>query len=726
VDLLTIPFGLEVIDPHPLTGAECCTDVLAVGDINGDGRPDIVLGAQESKEFGLVWYENPSWRRHGISRGEFTTDGKIADLDGDGDQDIVVGEFKTGLTWYENLDEGLNWTPHLIGTGYIHDIEIGDLDGDGHADVLTCDKKELVLWQRSPSGWTRTSLLKSEGEGLAIADIDKDSDLDIIFGANWFENTGHNAAQWPQHVISSDWPASTRARVADMNSDGRADVVLTASEGIGRVSWFDRPPKTGVEWQEHSISRIELEGVHSLIASDLDGDHDVDIAVAEMHTSKTKRILQFINDGDGMWRSQTLATTGSHNMQAADLDRDGDIDLIGKNYAGPDRTVQFWENLTRDNFGSVNPSATPYIAPGWRYVALDEQRDDDQRGKMGLVGFDANGDGRLDLAAGSFLYLNPGSDLVRPWKRIRLGTNVDTFFACNVDFDKYPDLIGARKNSLLWLEASDQEGNAWTERVIGQIPDARTQGYITAQIEAGGREELVFTRGTTLLYVRVPVYPENAPWPQVIVSTEAEEEGVGTTDIDGDQDLDIVAIRKGGQEVIWLENPGTSQGGWTPHTIGSGGGQSRWLDRVAIADINGDKRPDVVVTEETQDWKYNSSIYWFEAPKETHRQWQRHRISVLRSANSLDIGDVNGDGAPDVIVAEHTDLRQSDGAPNNLTVVFLNTGRGAGWTAKPIEVGSHSSHLGARVFDLDQDGRLDFVSLGWNQFRKLHLWWQRP
>jgi hypothetical protein len=344
---------------------------------------------------------------------------------------------------------------------------------------------------------------------------------------------------------------------------------------------------------------------------------------------------------------------------------------------------------------------------------------------MGLVIADVNRDGRADVIAGSFLYLNPGPDLAGVWKRIRLGNDVDAYFAIDVAGDPFLEVVGARKGSLLWLKAANPAGDTWTERVIGETPAARTQGYIAAQVEPGGREELVFTRGHTLSYLQVPDHPEQGPWPHVVISTDASEEGVAAADIDHDGDLDLVTTGKDGHDVLWFENPGTA-GAWKPHSIGSGGATDRWLDRVAIADINHDGRLDVVVTEETQDWTYNALVYWFEAPEDGRSgAWQRHTIATLRSANSLDVRDVDGDGLPDVILAEHTDMRDSSGAPNNLTVIYRNTGSGASWSPQPIEVGPHSSHLGAHTVDLDGDGRLDIVSLAWNQFNSLHLWWHR-
>ena len=148
-----------------------------------------------------------------------------------------------------------------------------------------------------------------------------------------------------------------------------------------------------------------------------------------------------------------------------------------------------------------------------------------------------------------------------------------------------------------------------------------------------------------------------------------------------------------------------------------------WLDRIALADVNGDGRLDIVSTEETQDWDYNATLFWLEAPADPALDsWTRHDVIVLRSINSLDTADVDGDGDLDIVTAEHTDQREADGAADNLTVLLENSGTGGRWTARPIDIGSRSSHLGARLCDVDADGDLDVVSLGWRQFATFHLW----
>ena len=80
------PAGATLSFRHEVVDKEGPLDIWlkTVGDLNGDGRPDLIAGGY--KEGGLVWYENPSWTKHVIAAtGTFSTDGEVVDVDRDGD-----------------------------------------------------------------------------------------------------------------------------------------------------------------------------------------------------------------------------------------------------------------------------------------------------------------------------------------------------------------------------------------------------------------------------------------------------------------------------------------------------------------------------------------------------------------------------------------------------------------------------------------------------------------
>jgi hypothetical protein len=707
----------QVIDPNPNTGRECCTDILMLGDINGDGNMDVVIGAEKAEGPGLVWYQYPTWEKHPVARGEFTTDGKLADVDADGDLDMVIGTFQGGkgeILWLENVSGKGNgeWIRHSVGKGYAHDLVVSDMNADGKMDIVTCDKKKVVLWEQiSPESWVENMVAERPGEGIALADMDGDGDLDVVYGGSWLENPGSlKTTPWKSHSIAPKCSPDSRVFVADMNKDGRPDVVLTVSEGKGTLSWFESPgnPRTGT-WVEHPIGKETLEGAHSLQVADFDGDGESDVLTAEMHTSRKKRVLVYLNR-KGAFEPLVLARTGSHNMQAGDIDGDGDIDIVGKNYAGPGRVIEMWENQTSDS-------------KRWKYVSIDGNRPKSEKGKMGLCFTDADRDGFTDVVAGSFLYSNPGGNWEGKWKRTRIVDGMDIYFATDVDGDSDCDLIGIIGDTVYWTESTDEKATSWNTHSVGKVAKGRTQGTFKAKLVPGEKPQIVFTRGQNLYVLQIPADPARSPWPLSLISTENEEEGLAVGDIDGDGDLDIAAVQSDGHHVIWLENPGSLSVQWKTHVVGGQESDSQtWMDRIALADLNGDRRLDIVATEERQDHKMDAHFYWYEATGDPMEgKWTRHTIARHRSLNSMDIADIDGDGFIDIVVAEHTD-QKGEGSKDNLTVVYLNKDRGKFWIPQVVERGPHSSHLGASLVDLDNDGVPEIVSIAWSQYKDVHLW----
>jgi len=333
-----------------------------VADFNGDGLPDIAIGGAKGP---LVWYAYPTWKKRLVAEGGYqTVEGEAADIDNDGDQDIVMG----GIVWYENpgaMDQSADrpWKAHRVAQVRTHDVEVGDLDGDGRLDIVTRNQSSFSnpsgnrfhVWkQQTPDKWSGLEVGCPHGEGIKLSDLDRDGDLDVVIGTRWYENSGDILkGPWAEHIYSTSWKhADTEVQCHDLNNDGRLDIILTPAELKGdmyRVSWFEAPEDAKVpNWPEHVIEQVQETVVHALGVGDMNNDGKSDVVVAEMHQGgDPDEVRVYLNQGGGlMWKKQVLSTTGSHDIVVADIGADGDLDIVGANHAGSLQAVQLWENLT--------------------------------------------------------------------------------------------------------------------------------------------------------------------------------------------------------------------------------------------------------------------------------------------------------------------------------------------------------------------------------------------
>lgn len=365
----------------------------------------------------------------------------------------------------------------------------------------------------------------------------------------------------------------------------------------------------------------------------------------------------------------------------------------------------------------------------WKYIEVDNQRgkygdwgEPEWLKYFGLDMMDATGDNYPDIIAGRYFYRNPGGDMTAKWARTDLGMNVDGMLLVDVDHDAHADVIATALPAVYWFEAQDQQASSWKGLKIGEISatsHVNGQGYGKGQIVPGGNPEILLAAGDGIYYF---VIPENDPtkekWNVVRAVYEASEEGLDLGDMDGDGFIDIVAgVKKGpnsgdAMDIAWWKNPGNEDGNWKHIAFGNTAFDA---DRIAVADINGDGKKDVVVTEERYPGPDpDASLYWYEQPSGPSQQrWNRHTVVTQYSLNNLDVADMDGDGHKDIITAEHK-------GPELKLQIWKNDGAG-NFTVKVVDRGKES-HLGSRVADLNGDGALDIVSIGWDRHQYLHVW----
>lgn len=688
----------------------------AAGDLNGDGRPDLILGGNGGG--GLVWYENPSWKRHSISNEPgFRTDIEVVDIDRDGKNDVVALT-EQALVWYRNGD----WAKTEIDRVQLHDVEVADLDGDGKIDIVGRNQtgfngdgdKIYVYHQHAPDRWRRRVLHGPDGEGLVLADIDGDGRRDIVVNGYWFQNPGRVNGEWRsrRYAASWTWPHAFVA-VGDIDGDGRSDIALAPSEPAGdryRLSWFQAPANVhaNTPWREHVVD-ADIETVHHFVGvADIDGDARQDLVVAEMYQgADPDEIRVYRNLGKGeRWRREAIATVGSHSMRLLDVDGDGDIDLFGANWSGPEQSAHLWLNRACD---------TP---ADWKRHVIDPQR---PGRALFVAAADLDRDGWQDVVTGAWWYRNPGSRGTQ-WQRQALGAGARNMVAVHdFDDDGVPDILAARGIPY----ENDEAGFVWARNhgsgsftIYDNLPAGEgdfLQGVAVGRFAPGRRLEVALSwheqgRGVQMLSVprepraAIPGDRAAARWPWRRIADRSQDEQLSAGDIDRDGDLDLLL------GTVWLRNDRTH---WTPFRIASDAGAP---DRNRLVDINADGRLDAVVGFEAI--SVPGDVVWYEQGRNPEQPWTRHLIGSVIGPMSLDVGDVDGDGDVDVVVGEHNLKRPQDAA----LYVFENLdGRGGRWQRHTVWVGDEH-HDGAQFADIDGDGDLDIVSIGWGH--NAVLWYE--
>jgi hypothetical protein len=306
------------------------------------------------------------------------------------------------------------------------------------------------------------------------------------------------------------------------------------------------------------------------------------------------------------------------------------------------------------------------------------------------------------------------------WERTKFGLAFDGYHFMDVDGDQLADIIAEDLPDMIWLEADDFNGSSWNARLIGQIPKTGHkygQGSAIADVIPGGKNEVLLAAEGGIFCAEIPDLPQEEHWDFRIIVPTNSDEGISVGDMDGDGDPDLAFgdSREAGEQaelLYWAENPGHISGMWEKHLVSD---QVEVVDRVEIADFNGDGHPDIAMAEERYPGlEPTSNLRVFLSGLDPVAGPWEHRVVVTQwSMNNLDAADIDRDGDVDLVVNEHK-------GSVHKTEVYLNDGR-ANFTAQLVGTG-HEMHLGAKCYDLDSDGDMEIIGTGWDQYQSLHLY----
>lgn len=233
----------------------------------------------------------------------------FADLDGDGDMDWLVGnridtvsDTAGTVAWFENT--GSARAPAFVHRGMLpmqrefhYAPTVADLDGDGLPDLL------LGTWRDKVQFWRNTGsraapaftladsalivLTRGSNSAPAVSDVDGDGDLDLFVGEasgqlNFYRNVGSRTV--PRFELVSDVFQNidvgrrSTPTFADITGDGKPDLLLGSEDG-GVQLWRNVSDSAGVRFEQDSSFTLASGPYSSVAVADLDGDGDLDIVV---------------------------------------------------------------------------------------------------------------------------------------------------------------------------------------------------------------------------------------------------------------------------------------------------------------------------------------------------------------------------------------------------------------------------------------------------------------